>query len=202
MFDNLSKDSEEIHEEDEAILEELKAKNPENLIADMKSKIESLTEELETVRKEIEAAKKTLETSEGEKKVILRITENDIKNAREFGIKKFAKDTFNAIDTLDLCVENISIEKNKNEYLGLIYKGLKNTKQKYLDIMKGYDVEQINAKIGDEFDTNLHDAIFEIPAVRPEDKNHTIGAIIKSGWRSTSTGILLRPVHVGVFLKR
>lgn len=202
MFDNLSKESEEIHEEDEAILEELKAKKPENQIADLKVKIQSMEEELESVRKEIEAAKKTLESSEGEKKVILRITENDIKNAKEFGFKKFAKDTFDAIDTLDLCVENISLEKNKNEYLGIIHKGLKNTKQKYLDIMKGYDVEQIEAKIGDEFDANIHDAIFEIPSVRPEDKNHTIGAIIKSGWRKTSTGILLRPVHVGVFLKR
>lgn len=157
-----------------------------------------LEEENQALLEQIESFKERFELSEAEKANITRITNADIDKAKDFPIKKFANEVFNVMDTLDLCIENIPAQKLDVEEILTARDGLLKVKDSFKKMMEqNYQVTQIETVVGDKFDPDLHDAIFEM-AHGSHNEPNSVGAILKSGW--IRKGILVRAVHVGVVI--
>lgn len=169
------------------------------------SSTEQLTQletEYSELSDQLKLFKERLDLSESEKDNITRITNLDVEKAKEFPIKKFANEIFNVMDTLDLCIQNIPASKSEHAEIAAARNELLSVKDRFKSMMeRDYQVTQIETNVGDKFDPDVHDAIFEMPAHggTPTDGN-VVGAIIKSGW--SRKGILVRPVHVGVIVAR
>lgn len=168
---------------------------------------EKLRAELATTKKALDDAAKSvtdlkdrLARSYADLENTVRIAKRDVANAKEFGIKGFALKLFDVIDTVELCLENMpkeGLEPGSHLESSLI--ALESVKKQFQKVMAEYDVQPIEAKVGDKFDANFHNAVFEVPASSPDQQPSSIGVIIKKGW--TRKESLLRPTHVGVVMK-
>lgn len=167
----------------------------------------ALREELDTTKKALEEMTKALAEqkdrlarSYADSENLLRISKRDIANAKEFGIRGFAMKMFDVLDTIELCLSNLPREGvEANSHLESAIITLEATKKHFAKIMSEYEVAPMETKVGDKFDANLHNAVFEMQPTHPDHQPNTVGVIIKNGW--TRQGALLRPTHVGVIMK-
>ena len=108
---------------------------------------------------------------------------------------------FDVLDTVELCLGNLpkaeSVESNSHLESAIV--ALDSTKKQFAKVMSEFDVVPLETKLGDKFDANVHNAIFEMQASHADHKPSTVGVIIKHGW--SRQGNLLRPSHVGVVAK-
>jgi len=170
-------------------------------------------EEAEKLRAELAATKKALEEtskalseqkdrlarSYADLENTVRIAKRDVANAKEFGIRGFAMKLFDVLDTVELCLSNLPQDSDPDSHLGSAVVALDSTKKQFAKVMADFDVKPMETKIGDKFDANQHNAVFEMAAPHPEQEMQTVGVIIKQGW--ARSGTLLRPSHVGVVMR-
>lgn len=168
-------------------------------IAQLQEELSSTKKSLAETAKVLQETKEKLLHSYAERENIRRIANKDVETAKEFGIKNFAMKMFDVLDTLDICLENLPKEFDGNAHLENAYIGLESTKKQFVKVMGEYEVVPMETKVGDKFDANYHNAIFEVQPTSPEHKPQTVGVIVKGGW--LRKGNLLRPTHVGVVMK-
>ena len=170
-------------------------------------------EEAEKLRSELAATKKALEEtskalseqkdrlarSYADLENTVRIAKRDVANAKEFGIRGFALKLFDVLDTVELCLSNLPQDSEPDTHLGSAVVALDSTKKQFAKVMADFDVKPMETKVGDKFDANNHNAVFEMAAPHPDQETQTVGVIIKQGW--ARSGTLLRPSHVGVVMR-
>lgn len=126
-----------------------------------------------------------------------RIAKHDVESARQFAIKSFAKSLLDVSDNLSRAMEAVPEEarsdKEGNPVLHTLYEGIEMTET---GLLKAFEANGLvkYGEVGEEFDPNKHNALFEYPS--PEQKAGSVGQIIKAGFMLNER--VLRPAEVGV----
>ena len=137
---------------------------------------------------------------EGLKDLLLR-AHADIENMRKRMIKdreetikfantKFAKDVLPIVDNLDRALSNMS----GNEHCKAFVDGIELTKKELYSALAKNGITQIEAKLSDPFDHNVHQIMCEVES--DDVESGKIAAVYQAGFMIN--GRLLRPALVGV----
>jgi len=118
-----------------------------------------------------------------------------VADAKIFGIQGFCKDLLEVADVLSKAVESVPEEALKAEspFLQDMRQGLQLTQSQLLKVFERHGLEQENP-LGQKFDPNKHDALFQVPV--PDKEPNTVVDVQKIGY--ILHGRTIRPAAVGV----
>ena len=122
-----------------------------------------------------------------------------VEDAKVFGIQNFCKDLLEVADVLHTAIETVPIDaiqndnSEANQILKNLYSGLQMTEKQLQTVFRRHGLTQINP-IGEKFDPNSHQALFE--AVQPDKEPGTVAVVTKIGYKLKERTI--RPAMVGV----
>lgn len=118
----------------------------------------------------------------------------EVNDAKQYGIQNFVKDLLEVADVLGKATESIPKDALENNvHLKNLYEGLQMTEVQLQSVFKRYGVTQINP-LGEKFNPNHHEALFEIPD--PAKEPGTVGTVTKVGYKLHER--IVRPAMVGV----
>lgn len=174
---------ETIEETDISVEDEI----PEDLLDAFASdaELEQLRSELDEMRDRFMRALADAENSR-------KRSERDRREAEQYGGSKLARDMLPVYDNLARALEAVKdedAEPNK-----AILEGVELTMRELLNVFKKHGIEPIHPEVGDAFDPQLHQAMFEAPV--PETKAGDIIQVMTTGFILHDR--LLRPAQVGV----
>lgn len=154
-------------------------------------------EQLETELKDLrEQMLRTLADMENTR----RIARNDVDSAKQFAIKSFAKSLLDVSDNLTRAMEavpeDVRNDQENNPTLANLYEGIDLTEKGLVKAFQANGVVRFG-EVGDVFDPNKHEALFEY--MDPEKEAGTIGQVMKPGFFLHKR--VLRPAEVGVIKK-
>ena len=118
--------------------------------------------------------------------------ERDRREAEQFGGSKLARDMLPVYDNLKRALDAAN-EETRAQAAALI-EGLELTLRELVKVLNKHGVSEINPAIGDQFDPQLHQAMFEAPL--PGTKAGQIIQVMAEGFLLHDR--LLRPAQVGV----
>ncbi len=124
-----------------------------------------------------------------------------IEDAKTFGIQSFCKDLLEVADVLNKAVSDVPAEmlEKESQYLRDIHQGLQLTESQLLQVFRRHGLEKVSPELGEKFDPNVHEALFQVPATA-EMESGTIMDVQKVGY--ALHGRTVRPVLVGVAVKK
>lgn len=114
------------------------------------------------------------------------------RDAENYGGSKLARDMLPVYDNMKRAIESIT-EEQKTSASGVI-EGIELTMRELLNVFKKHGLEMIRPEVGDKFDPNQHEAMFEAPV--PGTKAGEIIQVSAEGFMLHDR--LLRPAQVGV----
>ncbi|CAL1273464.1 unnamed protein product [Larinioides sclopetarius] len=119
----------------------------------------------------------------------------EINDAKQYGIQGFVKDLVEVADVLGKATESVPKEALESDNLHLkgLFQGLQMTEAQLLSVFKRHGVTKVNP-IGEKFNPNLHEALFE--QVDASKEPGTVGTVTKVGYRLHDR--VVRPAMVGV----
>lgn len=123
-----------------------------------------------------------------------------IDEAKIFGIQSFCKDLLEVSDILSAAINTVPKEelKDSNPHLVNLYQGLNMTESQLMKVFNKHGLESISPSLGDKFDPNFHEALFQVPVQAAEAQvPDTIAIVQKIGYKLHNR--TLRPALVGVF---
>jgi len=118
--------------------------------------------------------------------------ERDRREAEKYGGSKLARDLLPVFDNLTRALE-AATEEQKAEH-GPFFEGVELTLRELVNVFAKHGMERVEPQIGDKFDPQLHQAMFEAPV--PNTKQGEIIQVMASGFMLHDR--LLRPAQVGV----
>lgn len=114
-------------------------------------------------------------------------------DASKFAISSLARDLLAVPDTLDRALASIGEDIRGQEGVASLIEGMELTQRQLLGVFERHGVKPINP-MGEKFDPNFHQAMFEAPDTGQPDG--TIVQILQAGYVIGDR--LLRPAMVGV----
>ena len=145
--------------------------------------------ELEAERDEL---KKQLMYALAETENVRKRAERDRRDAEAYGGTKLARDLLAVHDNLGRALE--AADDDLRAQAGAFVEGVDLTHRELLSAFAKHRIEKVEPALGDRFDPNLHQAMFEAPA--PGAETGTVIQVMQPGF--TIAGRLLRPALVGV----
>ncbi|GLS86263.1 protein GrpE [Cypionkella aquatica] len=118
--------------------------------------------------------------------------ERDRREAEQFGGSKLARDMLPVYDNLKRALDAANEETRAQA--GALIEGLELTLRELTNVLKKHGVAEINPEIGEVFDPQQHQAMFEAPL--PGTKAGQIIQVLGVGFMLHDR--LLRPAQVGV----
>ena len=148
----------------------------------------------EELEEEISGLKDQLLRTVAESENVRRRTEREKAEATKYSITNFAKSILSVADNLNRALESVPEENRKqNQDLNNLCIGIEMTGNELDGVYEKFEIKSINA-LGEKFDHNLHQAMFEI-----EDSTQPAGTVIQQVQKGyTIYDRLLRPAMVGV----
>ena len=125
---------------------------------------------------------------------VRRRAERDKQDASKYAVASFARDVLSVGDNLRRALDSIDAEARKSsETLETLATGVEMTERELLSAMERNGIKRIDP-LGQRFDSNAHEALFEIPdESKPQG---TVAQVIEAGYMLHDR--LLRPAKVGV----
>lgn len=112
--------------------------------------------------------------------------------AEERGGRRLARDILPVYDNMKRALE--TIDDQQREQSKALIEGIELTQRELLNVFKKNNILPIDPKVGDKFDPQMHEALFEAPV--PNVKKGHIIQVLGEGF--TIAGSLVRPAQVGV----
>jgi molecular chaperone GrpE len=148
----------------------------------------------EAMEQERDSFKDQLYRAAAEMENTKRRAQRDVEQANKYGALGFMRDLTTPLDNMQRALESAPAERDGlDETYKNILIGLEMTVQEVTKIMEKHGVKIISP-IGEKFDYNLHQAMFEVPT--DEAEPGTIMAVAKDGYVLHDR--LIRPAMVGV----
>jgi molecular chaperone GrpE len=119
-------------------------------------------------------------------------SDKDRREAENYGGSKLARDMLPVYDNLKRALETITDEQR--EVSGALLEGIELTMRELLNVFKKHGIEVITPEVGDKFDPQHHQAMFEAPV--PGTSSGDIIQVAAEGFMLHDR--LLRPAQVGV----
>lgn len=118
--------------------------------------------------------------------------ERDRREAEQYGGSKLARDLLPVYDSLARALE--AAMEDKREHSKALLEGVELTMRELLNVFSKHGIEPIAPQIGDRFDPQTHQAMFEAPV--PDTRAGDIIQVMATGFMIHDR--LLRPAQVGV----
>jgi len=168
-------------------------------VAKLQKELTGLKDELKAKTEEVKELKQKVMYSMAEAENARRIGREDAAKAREFSITSFGKDMLEVVDVLDRAVEEFKklpeSEIEAHPAVKQIFTGVKLTESVLTHNLSRSGVERMELAVGDKFDPNKHEALFNAPATDKVPEGHVTN-VIKSGYMLKER--VLRAAQVGV----
>jgi len=124
-----------------------------------------------------------------------RRTEKEVADARAYGITAFARDILAVADSMDRALKALDTEIRAKADAGVkaLLDGVELTERELLKVLEKHGIAKIEP-MGQKFDPNLHQAMFELPD--PSVPAGTVVQVVQSGYKIGER--VLRPALVGI----
>ena len=124
-----------------------------------------------------------------------RRTEKEVADARTYGITAFARDILAVADSMDRALKALDTEIRAKADAGVkaLLDGVELTERELLKVLEKHGIAKIEP-MGQKFDPNLHQAMFELPD--PSVPAGTVVQVVQSGYKIGER--VLRPALVGI----
>ena len=123
-----------------------------------------------------------------------RRAKKDVEDARAYAISRFAQDLLGVGDNLSRALESIPAERRENdEAVGAIADGIEMTAREFETVLGRHGITRVDP-MGEKFDYNLHQALFE--TAETDQPDGTVIQVLQTGYRIGER--LLREAMVGV----
>ena len=119
-------------------------------------------------------------------------SDKDRREAENYGGSKLARDMLPVYDNMKRALDTITDEQR--EVAGPLLEGIELTMRELLSVFKKHGIEVITPAVGDKFDPQVHQAMFEAPV--PATVAGDIIQVAAEGFMLHER--LLRPAQVGV----
>ena len=155
---------------------------------------ESLEQALEAARAEAAQLKDQLLRAMAETENTRRRAQRDKDDAQKYGITSFAREVLSVADNLRRALEAIPADTlQSDEALKTLYDGIAATERQLETALGKQQIQRIWPE-GERFDSNFHQAMFEVPDTgKPAG---TVVQVLQAGYKIHDR--LLRPALVGV----
>jgi molecular chaperone GrpE len=167
-----------------------KKAEPEGLPA-QKSPEQELIEKLQG---EVKSLKDDYLRSLAEQENVRRIARRDVEKERDYAITKFAKSLLEVADTLGMAISIDTSKLSPEKAYEALRDGVVGTEKNMQKTFEMNGLKRYGA-VGDTFDPNLHEALFEVPD--PSKPAGTIAQIIKPGYKLKDR--VVRAAEVGTY---
>lgn len=177
------KENEFLDDLEEAMAEEFAAEEAE---------IDEEELELEQLRAERDQLKDRFMRALADAENARKRSEKDRREAENYGGSKLARDMLPVYDNMKRALESATEEQRAVS--GPLLEGVELTMRELLSVFKKHGIEVIAPEVGDRFDPQHHQAMFEAPV--PGTKSGEIIQVAAEGFMLYER--LLRPAQVGV----
>lgn len=178
-------DTDQMQEAEEALEEELIDITQEDAQTDEVDELAAVTAERDEYRDRFMRALADAENSR-------KRADKDRREAENYGGSKMARDLLPVYDNMKRAVEAAGDEQK--EAAAALIEGVELTMRELLNVFKKHGIQPISPQVGDRFDPQLHQAMFEAPL--PGTKAGDIIQVSAEGFMLHDR--LLRPSQVGV----
>ncbi len=189
--ENLAKDLADLETQNDAVDPTDVADEAETEREDTQDDVPPTYEELES---EIAALKDQLLRTLADSENLRRRTEREKTDMSKYAITSFARQIVSVADNLTRALESVAEEaRNGDEELNNLYVGIEMTEKELQNSFEQFHIKVVDS-IGQKFDHNLHQAMFEV-----EDPNQPSGLVVQEMQKGyVLHDRLLRPAMVGV----
>ena len=157
----------------------------------------SIEETLENQSKEIKDLKDQLLRSLAEGENLRKRTIKEIADAKKYSHISFVRDLVSSVDNLQRALEAVPDDKSQlSEPIKNLVIGLEIVEKEILNTFEKHSLKQINP-LGEKFDYNLHQAMFEVPT--NEKEPGYVVEVSQKGYILHDR--LVRPAMVGISKK-
>ncbi len=160
--------------------------------AEAEAEIDDEALELDQLRAERDELKDRFMRALADAENARKRSDKDRREAENYGGSKLARDMLAVYDNLKRAVEAITEEQRAVS--GPVLEGIELTMRELLSVFKKHGIEVIAPEVGDRFDPQHHQAMFEAPV--PVTKAFAIIQVAAEGFMLHDR--LLRPAQVGV----
>ena len=151
-----------------------------------------LAAEIEALKAERDEMKDRFMRALADAENIRKRGERDRREAEQYGGSKLARDLLPVFDNLRRALDSVSDEQRAAS--PALIEGVELTMRELVNVLTRHGVTPITPEIGDSFDPQLHQAMFEAPL--PGTKAGDIIQVMTDGFMLHDR--LLRPAQVGV----
>ena len=123
-----------------------------------------------------------------------RRAQREREDASKYAAANFAKDMLDVADNFRRALASIDPAALQDEQAKALIEGVAATERALLAAFERHGIKRIEPEIGERFDPNLHEAMFEVPG--PGKPGGSIVQVVQAGYRMHDR--LLRPAMVGV----
>ncbi len=157
----------------------------------------SIEKTVENKNKEIKELKDQLLRSLAEGENLRKRTLKEIADAKKFSHISFVRDLLSSVDNLQRALEAVPDDKSQlSEPIKNLVIGLEIVEKEILNTFEKHSLKQINP-LGEKFDYNLHQAMFEVPT--NEKEPGYVVEVSQKGYLLHDR--LVRPAMVGISKK-
>ena len=153
---------------------------------------EVVVDELEQLRAERDEMKDRFMRALADAENSRKRSERDRREAEQYGGSKLARDMLPVYDNLKRALETVTDEQRAAS--AALFEGIDLTMRELLHVFKKHGIVRIAPNVGERFDPNFHESMFEAPL--PDTKAGDIIQVSAEGFMLHDR--LLRPAQVGV----
>lgn len=169
---------------------------------DDSSQIEDLRQQIQDLEADRDKFRNALARTQADFVNYERMAAKDVKQAKDFALKKFSGDILSVADAIESCMKlfddnekfHLDFENEEHKDIKQIYDGINLTHKALLESFKRNGIEQFES-LNQPFDPDRHEALFNVPTDKEEDNNKVV-RVISEGY--TINEHILRPAKVGV----
>ena len=150
---------------------------------------------IEALRAENAELKDRVLRTHAEMENLRKRTERQVADARDYGIAAFARDILAVADNMERALGALDADLREKAGAGTkaLLDGVELTERELLKVLEKHGVRKFDP-LGEKFDPNLHQAMFEMPD--PARPAGTVAQVVQPGYMIGER--VLRPALVGV----
>lgn len=152
----------------------------------------TIEDELDSLRSERDAFKDRFMRALADAENARKRADKDRREAENYGGSKLARDMLPVYDNMKRALETAT--DDDRAIAGPLIEGIELTMRELLNVFSKHGIQVIAPEVGDRFDPQLHQAMFEAPV--PDTKAGDIIQVAAEGFLLHDR--LLRPAQVGV----
>jgi molecular chaperone GrpE len=175
----------------EDFLDDIAAAEAEELAEEM-AEIDDEALELDSLRAERDAFRDRFMRALADAENARKRSEKDRREAEQYGGSKLARDMLPVFDNMKRALETVTDEQKQAS--PALIEGIELTMRELVNVFQKHGMEVISPQVGDRFDPQLHQAMFEAPL--PGTQAGDIIQVAAEGFMLHDR--LLRPAQVGV----